>query len=247
MAQPKKKYRVHDSPRISANQLAEYLLVSPSRRQTILRNAKFAPTYLVVRYNAAKTAVADYLSNDARPSGILADAGADLLAVSKSPTSSPFQKNDAELSIEAIDSFSAIKTNKELIQLSFQKLTNRLPALPLNGVDVSVNLDLIARRQKTPPLIGGVVFQTAKATTGASWRAEHARNVSSLVWMLAEKHLSALGQVDRKLCLTVDFFGKSITPAPTSYKRRLADFEAACLEIGALWPSIQPPTDLGED
>jgi len=47
-----------------ANQLAEYTLASPSRRQAILRNAKYVPTFLVVRYSEARAVVVIYTPAD---------------------------------------------------------------------------------------------------------------------------------------------------------------------------------------
>lgn len=157
---------------------------------------------------------------------------------------STFKMNDAQLCIEAINSFSAISGNKELSAITFQPTQARLPNLQIEGVDVSINPDLISYRAK--PLgqcVGGVMFQTSKAVAAANWRADHSRNVSTLLWLLAERHLSALGEIDRKLCLTIDVFGKTITPAPANYKRKINDLEAACAEISALWDRIPVPQD----
>lgn len=237
------KYRENPSPRISANQLAEYLLASPARRQTILRNAKYAPTFLVIRYQAAKDAIARFLSDDVRNKTILAEAVLKLEAMEDGDHSA-FKKNDAQLCIEAIKSFRSISDNKALSSVAFQPVQNRLPNLEINGVEVSINPDLISYRPKTGGrCVGGVIFQTSKAVAAANWRADHSRNVSTLLWLLSERHMTNLGEIDRKLCLTIDVFGKTITPAPANYKRKLNDLEAACSEIAALWDRISAPQD----
>lgn len=238
------KYRENHDPRISANQLAEYLLASPARRQTILRNAKYAPTFLVIRYQAAKDAISRYLSDDVRNKAILDEAVVNLEAMGDGDHS-PFKKNDAQLCIEALKSFTSISANKALSSITFRPVQNKLPNLAIEGVQVSINPDLVSYRPKQGGgnCIGGVMFQTSKAVAAANWRAEHSRNVSTLLWMLAQKHMTSLGEVDRKLCLTIDVFGKTITPAPATYKRKLNDLAAACSEISALWDRISAPQD----
>jgi hypothetical protein len=236
-------YRENLTPRISANQLAEYLLASPARRQTILRNARYAPTFLVIRYSAAKEAISRFLADDVRNKRILAEAVAGLVSLDDKDHS-PAKKNDTALCIEAIKTFSTISDNRELSSLTFEPVTNQLPKLAISGVDVSITPNMISYRPKSEGRsVGAVIYQTSKAIAAANWRAEHSRNVSTLLWMLAEKHLFLLGEPDRKLCLTLDIFGKTITPAPANYKRKLNDLEAACAEISALWDRISPPAD----
>lgn len=240
---PSEKYRVYDSPRISANQLAEYVLASPSRRQTILKNAKFAPTFLVIRYSAARAAICKFLVNEARPVAILDDAANEQADLAKS-AETDFAKNDAALSFEAIKAFRGIANEPHLTKASFFLNSQNLPKLEISEVAVSVNLDLVARNAHKET-VGGVVLQTSKAVASKSWRDDHSKNVASLIWMLAEKHMTGLGKIDRRLCLAVDAIGRRVVPAPTNYKKRLNDIEAACGEISVLWPSISPPPDLG--
>ena len=236
-------YRENLKPRISANQLAEYLLASPARRQTILRNARYAPTFLVIRYTAAKEAISRFLADDVSNKRILAEAVVGLKSIDDRDHT-PNKKNDTQLCIEAIEMFSTISDNKELSSITFRPVTNRLPNLSISGVDVSISPNLASYRPKGEgQLVGAVIYQTSKAVAAANWRAEHSRNVSTLLWMLAERHMTKLGEPDRRLCLTLDIFGKTITPAPANYKRKLNDLEAACAEISALWDRILPPAD----
>ena len=235
---------MNESPRISANQLAEYALASPSRRRAILKNAKFAPTYLVIRYGEARKAICSYLSNDLRPSGFLADEETRLLELSKTaPTQ--FQQNDAALSAEALKQFKKLTNQKGIPSTATFSPARNLPNLNLgtSNTDVSVSIDLISYN-KNKDCVGGVLLQTSKAVAAKSWRDDHSKYVSSLVWILAERHMQKLGKVDRKLCMCVDVFGQRVTQAPPNYKSRLANLEAACDEISALWDSISPPADL---
>ncbi len=237
----KPKYRVNPSPRISANQLAEYVLASPTRRQSILRNAKYSPTFLVIRYAAAKEAICKYLADDARPAATLINAENEQLQISQNEGSS-FAQNDAALSAEAIKAFRAMGFQNKMPYTLFTTNSQNLPKLEISGVEVSIRLDLIAR-ENAKGLVGGAILQTSKAVASKSWREDHSKVVASLVWMIANKHLNALGKVERKLCMSIDVFGGDVIAAPSNYKRKLNDVEAACGEISAMWDSITPPSD----
>lgn len=240
-------YRVHEKPRISANQLAEYALASPSRRQTIIRNAKYAPTFLVARYNEARSSVCDFLTDATRPVAKLHKAEIGLKAqAAMAPTK--FKENDALLSAEAVASFATLVVDvkqypKKFDNLLFTPVVGALPKLPLSGVQVSVQIDLISKNvsQET---CGGIMLQTSKAIAVKSWREEHSNYVTSLIWMSSNDFLKGHGNVDRALCYSVDLFARKVVNAPTNYKTRVKNLEAACSEISALWDNIQPPADL---
>ncbi len=236
------KYRLNPSPRISANQLAEYTLASPSRRQSILRNAKFAPTFLVIRYSEARKAICNFLADDSRPIAKLLETE-NAQTVKSQGGGSAFKKNDAMLSAEAIKEFRKILNGNKLPKtVVFEKPKGNFPKLDIGGVDISISLDLIAKNNGNGG-VGGVLVQTSKAIAAKSWRADHSRSVASLVWMLSAQCLADVGKVDRKYCFSIDLFGQSVTSAPQTYKRRLNDIEASCSEISALWDSISPPSD----
>ena len=240
-------YRVHSAPRISANQLAEYALASPSRRQVILRNAKYAPTFLVVRYSEARSSVCDYLTDGSRPVATLHKAEADLKAAA-ALADTKFKENDALLSAEAVASFANFVTNQKqypnaFSKLMFEPLVGSMPKLPLSDVSVSVQVDLVSKNM-SKGTCGAVLLQTSKAISAKSWRDEHSLYVASLIWMASTEFLKGHGGVDRNLCYAIDLFGKKATKAPSTYKTRVKNLEAACAEISAMWESIEPPADL---
>lgn len=171
----------------------------------------------------------------------LTNAENEQLQISKSDGSS-FAQNDAALSAEAIKAFRLMGVSNKLPYLTFTTSTQNLPKLSISGVDVSIRLDLITRNNGKGT-VGGAILQTSKAVASKSWRDDHSKVVASLVWMVSNKHLSGLGKIERKQCLSIDVFGGHLVSAPTSYKRKLNDVEASCSEIAALWDSISPPSD----
>lgn len=227
--------------------MAEYALASPSRRQTIIRNAKYAPTFLVARYNEARSSVCDYLTDATRPVAKLHAAEANLKAKAEA-AASKFRENDALLSAEAVASFASMISDikqfpKKFSDLTFARVIGPPPKLLMSGVKVSVQIDLISKnvaREKC----GGILLQTSKAIAAKSWREEHSNYVTSLIWMSSSDFLKGHGEVDRSLCYSVDLFARKVINAPTSYKRRVKDLETSCSEISALWGTIIPPANL---
>jgi hypothetical protein len=55
------KHRYHHDPRLSANQMAEYLSATAVRRRSILREAKYPATVMVIRYEDAYPPIVGHL------------------------------------------------------------------------------------------------------------------------------------------------------------------------------------------
>jgi hypothetical protein len=71
---PKQKYGYNALPRLSANQISEYLIATPTRRKSIVQAAKFPKTAIVARYDAARESITKYLCDLARDQQILISA-----------------------------------------------------------------------------------------------------------------------------------------------------------------------------
>ena len=61
----KKSYilKIYANPRISAKMLGEYQTASPVRRQTIIKDSRIVPTYMVNKYNLATRVISEYLAS----------------------------------------------------------------------------------------------------------------------------------------------------------------------------------------
>ena len=68
------RYREQESPRLSANQMAEYLVSLPVAQQRIIRNARWQPSILVARYRDARKALSRFLASPTRDQRILDEA-----------------------------------------------------------------------------------------------------------------------------------------------------------------------------
>src|ERR1700722_13195789 len=66
-------HKYHANPRLSANQVGDYLSANATNRRRILSDAKYPSTMILIRYEDARTAVASHLATGGAKN-ILADA-----------------------------------------------------------------------------------------------------------------------------------------------------------------------------
>jgi len=59
--------RNRPNPRISITKLAEYMVATPSRRRSILRDQRYPPAFKAAKFRAAYAAIADVLVRGGDP------------------------------------------------------------------------------------------------------------------------------------------------------------------------------------
>jgi hypothetical protein len=247
MAASSPKYRYNPDPRVSANQLSDYLNASSTRRKRIIQDAKFPRTVIVARYGGARDVIADYLCDIARPTGKLVDA-TQTLKTESDKTDSPWIKQDSLLSIEAIEAFHSAYMKD---QMGVRKIECRpiigtsLPSLSIEGTRVNVMLNATThmKDKKGTQQVGGIILLFSKTETLLAARAERCRVAAVLALLFALNHLEHAGKADPKLCFAIDVFGGKAYPAPNAYKQRMGNINTACEEIADRWARIEPPSD----
>lgn len=245
MSSPKPKYGYNAEPRLSANQLSDYLTATPPRRKSIIQSAKYPKTVVVALYSGARDAIGNYLSDDLRSPKVFADALESIKAREGKLTASDWTKQDCALSIQAIDAFQSAYNSLGLAKISCKPIVSKQPKLPIEGVDVSVALDGTTHRvgKNDEKQVGGLILLFSKSEASAKGREARCRTSAILAAVFAEKHLAYLGQAEPKICYALDVFGKRIFPAPASFPTKLDHMSAACEEVALRWGHIEPPSD----
>jgi hypothetical protein len=245
MASTKAKYGYNSDPRLSANQLAEYLTATPTRRKSIIKDAKFPKTSIVARYDAARTAIAGFLCDQTRSARRFSDAAADLSARESRPDASDWIKNDCRLSIEAINTFQRAYNSLGLARFDCRPVSSNQPKLIVAGVDVSVSLDATLHREDAEGVrfVGGAILLFSKTETSGRQREDRCKTSAVLAALFSEQHLTYLGQTDPKLCFSIDVFGSKPYQCPSSFKRKLDHIQDSCEEVALRWPTTPPPAD----
>lgn len=242
----KPKYRYNAEPRLSANQLAEYLKASPSRRKQIVKAAKFPKTVIVAQYKGAREAIAKFLCDTARDQAILVSAVNAMTEREARANASDWVKDDARRSIEAIRSFQRGANAMGVQKLDCKAVASGQPPLHISGVDISVSLDATVHRlsKDGSNLVGGVIFLLSKADeASAKARAERCRVSAVLSYLFAKEHLAYLGAADPKLCFSFDVMAGRAMPAPVSHKTLIDHMKDSCEEVVLRWKDMAPPDD----
>jgi len=245
MAASAKKYRYNATPRLSANQLAEYLTAHADRRTGIIQAAKYPKTSVVARYDPACDAITNFLCSNARSGTDLAKAIEQQKAREQKIGASTWIKQDAQLSAEAINAFWKSYNKLGLGKFSCRPVAASAPKLNINGVDISVALDVTTHRKDKDDqaYVGGIIMVFSKAEASASARERRCRVAAVLSALFAEKHLATLGKTDPKMCISLDVFAGKTYPTPGSYVKRLSQINTSCKEVTLWWPTIDPPDD----
>lgn len=245
MSSPKPKYGYNADPRLSANQLSDYLTASPPRRKSIIQGAKYPKTVAVALYSGARDAIGNYLCDDLRSAKVFAEAIESIKARESKSTATDWVKQDCSLSIQAIEAFQNAYNSLGLAKISCKAVVSKQPKLQIEGVDVSVALDGTTHRvgKDNETRVGGVILLFSKSDASAKNREARCRTSAVLAAVFAEKHLAYLGKAEPKICYALDVFGKRIFPAPAAFPTKLDHMSAACEEVALRWGHISPPSD----
>lgn len=220
-------------PRISVNQLGEYMTATPSRRRQIVRDQKNPPLFKSTRYRDAREAIADHIaSNMVDDEAALAAAQ----ALRENTDGSDFVVQDRIHSAHAITAFLDICEDMKLGALTAVRVdTFSSDGLEIAGVKVVMRPEALLLDPATQEVVGCVKlhFSRTQPLDGRS-----AAYVATALRAHLEQNLSSPGTVNPDRCYVVDIATRSILSAPKANKRRLGDLGAACEEIKDRWVGV---------
>jgi hypothetical protein len=248
--------RARTEPRLSANQLAEYLVFQIQRAENILHDAKFLQPYIPTWYEDSTEALVNYLADPLRPKSKLYDEIDRLTELAKT-TESEAVRDRAIADAKIIENFLVSENSLGLNKLPFIAPPPTSP-LKIEGVFVSVRPHLlihpleIAKRKR----VGGVIFRLSKGIDHESpkkketiekrkdQRREMGCYVAVLLAMTFEKHFEHLGEVSGDHCMAIDVpLGETIS-VPSNRPTRVSLIKKACRQIAQTWPNIEPKASI---
>jgi hypothetical protein len=236
-------HKYHQNPRLSANQVADYLSANATNRRRILSDAKYPPTMILVRYEDARTAVATHLAKARNSKGILVDVLNELAHKLKQAGITNWKKTNHNLCIEAIEAFQSAEAKMGIGTTKFRAPNRSNSRLKISGVNVSVSLDLMTETTDAGgnKVLGGTVLVFSKS--GGPDRNIEARcqAIAVLAQQVVEEFLGKNEVCDPRLCMAIDVFGGRVYRAGARQKRLLKTITNSCEEVATLWPSIKPP------
>jgi hypothetical protein len=233
--------RSPDRPRISANDLALYMVSSDTARMGIIRRAAEPQTYVTTRYKDVRAPIKVFLADSTRRGNPLHDAEQMFAQRASDPSETSLRQDDARQSIEAIHALQGMQN--QLAGYSFALAPNDQAKITVSGVIVSVRADLwVHGASRGVEQIGGAILRLSQddsdSPTALDRRREMGVYAATLMRMHVEQNNPSVRQVTNRLCMSIDVRHGQVFTAPTSNARRMSDIEAACRVIAALWGTV---------
>ena len=232
------------SPRISANDLARFLVSKPSTQLTIIRNAKYPDSSkpLVIRYSEARQAIVQHLCDMSRSKKVI-NTAIDLFLQRKDDFSeSTFRRDDAEKSIEVLEAI--LDMSNQTATYRFVRAPKRQSKLIIEGVEVSVSADMLVEGKfKGQDAIGAAIMRLSKDDSSTAAAKEKRKSMGLYVASLAALHTAQnIANSDQiaanKLSMSIDVMHGEIFVAPQSNAQRVKDITGACQIISTMWSSL---------
>ena len=198
---------------------------------------------MLVRYEAARTAVATHLTKGRK--SILTDVLADLARKLRQSDTSDYKKTNHKLCTDAIEAFQAAEKKMGIGTIKFRAPRVGSTRLKIAGVSVSVSLDLMTETTGADgnKVIGGTVLVFSKSGGPEKNVATRCQAIAILIRKFLEDSLSNGEVCDPTMCIAVDIFGGKFYRANTHQKRVLKAVTISCEDVTALWPTIKPPAN----
>lgn len=237
MLEPKKTHRMVKEPQISGRFLADYMAASDIRRRSILQACKYPPIARVIQHNEAKLQIGKFLRSGADDPAPLKDEASRLR---NRMADDDFDRDLFDHNADYLDRFAKVSAIVDIPKAE-RFAPGQCPAVEREGVKITADV-LMRLRRLTPTnkvRIGLVAIRYAK---GTPLKADLAEWQSAFLY----GYVGYLDQEegadpDRKLCITVDGYSGTCTPAPTNVVTRLKNMDAACAGIAERWDNIAPP------
>jgi hypothetical protein len=235
--------RERQSPRISVNDLALYMLSSETAKIGIIKRAKYPLTPPIIRYRDVRPIVCLYLSDQMRRVNRLSEGEEMFRQRSTDMSQSSLVRDDARASIEVLGAIQRM-ANK-LAEFEFSPAPQDQGKLAIAGVEISVRADIFSKTTvRNRDIHGAAVLRLTQdgpdTETAKSKRRDIGLYVATIARMHADQNLTFNGDVGNRACMSIDVQHGEFFQAPDATARRMADIENACRFISAIWETIVP-------
>lgn len=239
---PEVHTRYHAQPRITANELARYMVAGEIGRKGIIRRSREMSTAVAIRYSDARAALRAALCDLVNERRIIGAARDLFEQKSEDGSLSTWSRDDALKSVDVMDSF--MNMRNQLVGFEFVEAPQSQPYLQIGGVSVSVNCDILIHRNiKGTASIGSGLFRLTKPEEDETDAAKAKRHdmgayAATLVYMQVAQNLSRKREPHPDICWSIDVQCGEMHKAPRNYRTRANNLEGACEFIAAMWDRV---------
>ena len=198
---------------------------------------------IIIQYQLARRAIAECLRNRAQINQIVARYVDEWEARHADGTNGPLVRDDAQRCIAVLQTFQQSQNQLDLWQHEYQEAIIPSPSLNINGVEISVYPDVVASIQHRGVSRVGQVFIRCAIADGNNNLAENRRaaangHLATIAHIHTSQYLAHLGTPHAPTSMVIDVPRQVIVRGPVNFARRVANIEAACAMISAIWPNV---------
>jgi hypothetical protein len=220
-----------DQPRISSNQLGEYIYSSPKGKLRILRNQKFGNVFCAPYYGSALRGILKSFKEGEFSQDILLDQ---MRCLSETEIKSLHHLRRLENNIDALKSFADLGGIVNAPEGTHRVIT-RNALVPIDGVVISARPEIITESKKE----GYSAF--TKLRISKSKVSADAQEIVLLVLLhygLQQSHDGLAFSMEKTRL--IDCISKSVISGHTIGRQRDQQLHQALAEIRLIWPAIVP-------
>lgn len=225
-----------NEPKMTVNKLGEFLVANPKRQRRILEQLKYPKenAFGFTPYGDVRETIKKYFVSGFDEQ-IINDYILLLEKKSEDPGLGDWNRGIINSSIEALENvLDSENLNTEFI---YEEYKGGNPKVLIHGVEISINPDLIVTSEKRGKnCIGALKIHISK---NSSSNEDGSKYVATLLNDFVIAHL----QTENNVCknensISYDVFNRTFVESPKSFKRRMEDIYAGCMNIKAIWDSI---------
>lgn len=223
-----------DTPRVSLNKLGEYLISSPSRRRTIVKQAKEPPDAIVPRYRQAFPPIEKFFETG--------DEEHIHKAIEKLRTKHPKSEWELDDNLNTALGLQTFLVDAAYLREEGCIITRADPQekckLLISGVHVSVRPDFYVRFiKRSKDFIGAIKFHWTK-DEAHKLTEQGGLYVSTTLHQFLDTYHGSKAKPSLDHCISVDVFRHSICTAPRASHRLRENIKAGCEEIALRWQQV---------
>lgn len=220
-----------DEPRLSSNQLAEYLFASAARKRTILQNAKYPNAICSPYYSDAQRGVLRSLEGSAFSSSKLA---AEIERIQGIEPKSRHQATKHANNIQAVRSFA------ELMHLTdppegTHEIIRRNALFRMEGVTISARPEIVTTNRKQ-----GTVAYTKLRFSKSKVSADAQEIVLLILLHYGQAQVSGGLRFSLEQTRLIDCYSKTLVYGHQIGRHRYQQLHLGLAEIRRVWPTIAP-------
>ena len=231
--------RHRPAPRISANDLARYMVASETGKLGIIRRAREAVTPPIIRYVEVRRVGRAYLADLTRNTRLINSAISEMERRADDPGLTAFVREDARLSVDALRHLLGMQNAACRVRV-FRAATSTAEFIPVRSRGCrEPRFAGDFSTQKSSEQIGGALFRLTKAVMKLMVLQLSGAKLACMLQLLpkcrCEKNLAGNRTPHHQLCLSIDVQCREVHVAPRTFVQRSQNLENACRFIAALW------------